>query len=210
MENYKINFGKYENKSIHVMVKDKSYCKWFLKNVKNRDELKDYIINYKKYCKLIEDDKRNKQIQIKNKMNGFNLLQLPNEILRKIFLMSNSQFYTDLVIKINLKYENRLNKSLHDGFCKCCGTFDVKNGFQYCYSCNMEIPRKTRDKLTNKRREKTIEYNQNQKLQELNDFPLKYFERCVIPSLKKVETDCKKTISQVKNATLNIYLKSKN
>lgn len=201
MENYKLSFGKYKNQSIHVMVKDKSYCKWVLKEIKNKPELIDYIKNYKKYCNEIKDGKRLALVETKKKMSGFNLMKLPNDILRKIFLMSNSQFYTDMVIKINLKYENQLAKRLNNGTCKCCGCSDNKDGFQYCYSCNITLSKANRERLTAKNRERAIKYNNDSRGRDLNRFNLNYFESCVIPSLKKVDTECKKSIREVRKWT---------
>jgi hypothetical protein len=201
MENYKVSFGKYKNQSIHIMIKDRSYCKWVLKEIKNQPVLIDYIKNYKKYCKEIEDRKRLAIVETKNKMSGFNLMKLPNEILRKIFLMSNSQFYTDMVIKINLNCENQLAKRLNNGSCKCCGHFSNRDGFRYCYDCNFKTSSHYRIKMENKNRERTTELYERKKSKQLYKLPLKYFELCVIPSLKKIETECNKSIDEVLNAT---------
>ena len=206
MENYKLSFGKYKNQSIHVMVKDKSYCKWVLKEIKNQPELIDYIKNYKKYCEEIEDSKRLVIVETKKKMSGFNLMKLPNEILRKIFLMSNSQFYTDMVIKINLKYENQLAKRLNNGSCKCCGNFTnnhAGNLYKYCYDCKFKTSESYRVKMEKKNRERAIKFNNDSSVREINQLPLKYFEAVVIPSLRKIETRTgrKKTIAGVIHAT---------
>jgi len=210
MENYKISFGKYATKSVHLMVKDKSYCEWFLKNVKNHNELKDYIINYKKYCKQIEKNKIIKLNEIKEKMNGFNFFELPNELLRKIFFMSKQMHYNDMLIKINLKYEKQLHDRLYcSNECLSCGNRTQYN-YKYCYSCNKETIKSVRDKNTKKRIKYLTNQNDTKKQRELNALPLKYFESCVIPSLKKIDTECKKTILQVMNATTNIYISSIN
>lgn len=199
MENYKISFGKYENKSVHVMVKDKSYCKWFLKNVKNRDELKDYIINYRKYCKQIEKNKIIKLNENKIKMNGFNFFKLPNDLLRKIFFMSKQMQYNDMLIKINLKYEKQLQDKLYSfNECLCCG-HRTKNDYKYCYECNMEMSRKLRDKRTKRRIERITDMNNEKKQKEIVKNNLKWWFTQVIPKLKKVETECKTPLHVVRS-----------
>ncbi len=206
MENYRVSFGKYKNKSIHVMVKDKSYCKWVLKEIKNQPELIDYIKNYKIYCKSIEDRKRLKIIETKKKMSGFKLMDLPSELLRKIFLMSNSQFYTDMVIKINLKYENLLHKRLNNSSCKACGNFTNNHAgklYKYCYTCRFEMEDSCRIKLEKKNHERAIKFNNDSRVREINRLPFKYFENVVIPSLRKIETRTgrKRPIDYVIHAT---------
>jgi hypothetical protein len=199
MENYKISFGKYETKSVHVMVKDKTYCKWFLKEVKNRDELKDYIINYKKYCKQIEQNKIIKLNENKIKMVGFNFFKLPNDILRKIFFMSKQMQYNDMLIKINLKYEKQLQDKLYScNDCLCCGR-RTKNDYKYCYECNMEMSKQLRDKRTKRRIKYLTEQNESQNKRELIKNNLKWWFTQVIPKLKKVETECNKPLCVVRS-----------
>ena len=199
MENYKISFGKYAGKSVHVMVKDKSYCKWFLKEIKNRDELKDYIINYKKYCKQIENNKIIKLNENKVKMNGFNFFKLPNDLLRKIFFMSNQMHYNDMLIKINLKYEKQLQDKLYScNDCLCCGR-RTQYDYKYCYECNKEMSKQLRDKRTKRRIKYLTEQNESQNKRELIKNNLKWWFTQVIPKLKKVETECNIPLSVVRS-----------
>lgn len=199
MENYKISFGKYENKSIHLMVKDKSYCKWFLKNVKNRDELKDYIINYKKYCKQIEENKIIKLKEIKNKMNGFDFFGLPYQVFNKIIFMSKQMEYNDTLIKINLNYEKKLQDKLYNSNeCLCCG-HRTQYDYKYCYSCNKEMLISLRNKETKKRIKYLTKQNDEQKKRQLIKNNLKWWFTQVIPKLKKVETECKSPLHAVRS-----------
>ena len=133
MEKYKITIGKYKNKSIHDIIKDKSYCKWIKKNNIN-EELINYIDNYKKYCYEIKQKKLNKLKEIKNQT--FPFFKLPIELQRKIFFMKRKGENMDFIIKLNLKKEKYIARRVNiDIFCRACGRVDKKSGFMYCYDC---------------------------------------------------------------------------
>ena len=71
-----ITFGKYKNKNASLLIEDKSYCKWLLK----QDNLR---IKYKKDFELIENDKL---FEIKNKkISDINFWDLPSDIRIYIF-----------------------------------------------------------------------------------------------------------------------------
>lgn len=187
MENYKVDFGKYSGKSIHLLVKDKKYCKWIMKNVNGKEILKDYIINYVKYSKEIENNKIIKSNEVKEKMDGFNFFKLPSDVLRKIFFMKSNMEYTDNIISINLECEKLLHQSLLNY--KCCSACNKRtNGeYKFCYNCNDRYTEKQRIKKQLNNQKKKIQIYDDKKTRRKLDYSKKWFSQYVIPKLNKIK-----------------------
>ena len=118
-----ITFGKYKNKNASLLIEDKSYCKWLLK----QDNLR---IKYKKDFELIENDKL---FEIKNKkISDINFWDLPSDIRIYIF-------------NINKEAERRewnVNIYFHlNGKCKVVKTARLKDYYwMNCVSCGKDLP----------------------------------------------------------------------